>query len=313
MKFVIFGAGGVGGFFGGKLAAAGSDVWFVARGNHLEAMRNHGLRINSTDGSWVVAPGKMTDDPGDIGPADVLLFCVKSYDTESAARRLDPLLTPETIVISLQNGIDNEERIESIIPAGVVYGGVANIYSTITAPGIITEAGGPKKLMFGPLRKENEPLARAILSELSSAGINAEHSTDIRLALWKKFVFITAVGGLTALTRLSLGEILRSQETRELLGEAMRETLAISRTQGIDIEPAFVDSVFDTLAKFDNETRSSLYYDLSHGKPLEIDALSGTVVRFGLSAGVPTPIHRTIYASLIPHHRKHSHARNQKN
>jgi 2-dehydropantoate 2-reductase len=314
MRFAVLGTGGVGGYFGGKLAKAGSDVWFIARGAHLEAMKKSGLQIHSTEGSWVVPAGKMTDRPAEIGGIDVVFFCVKSYDTESAARKLAPLVDDSTFIISLQNGIDNEEKIEAVLERGIVCGGVANIYSTITAPGVITESGGPRKLIFGPLQPWDEPaLVRKdqLLKELLNAHISAEYTEEIRLALWKKFIFITAVGGLTALTRLTLGEILAANETRSLLRDAMDETEAVAHKSGIDVEKGFIDSVFDILKNFKNDTRSSLYHDLSHGKPLEIEALCGTVARLGRQLGVPTPIQSTIYASLLPYHQKHTTRRGE--
>jgi 2-dehydropantoate 2-reductase len=155
MKFTIIGSGGVGGFFGAKLVKSGEDVWFIARGPHLDAMKRVGLQINSTEGNFRVPPGKMTDKLVESGPSDVILFCVKSYDTELAARQLEPILTTESTIISLQNGVNNEEKIQKNIKTGAVYGGVANIYSTITEPGVITETGGPKKIEFGPLRPQH--------------------------------------------------------------------------------------------------------------------------------------------------------------
>ena len=309
MKFAIIGAGGVGGFFGGKLAQCGEDVWFVARGPHLAAMQRTGLHINSTEGKYMIPPGKMTANLEEIGHADVVLFCVKSYDTETAAQQLTPVLSKSTIVISLQNGVDNEEKIQRSISAGAVYGGVAYIYSTITAPGEVTETGGPKKLMFGSLNAErpgNDRRGKDILEVMRRAGIRAELTGDIFTALWKKFIFITGAAGITTLTRLTLGEILSVNETRSMLADAMRETEAVAKIKGAAIEPGYLDRVFETLKNFDNSTRSSLYYDLTHDKPMEIEALSGTVVRYGLALGIPTPIHRTIYAALLPYHLKHT-------
>ena len=308
MKFVIFGAGGVGGFFGGKLAMRGADVWFVARGKHLAAMRTNGLCVNSSEGQFTIPPGKMTDNPAEIGPVDAALFCVKSYDTASAAEQLAPVLTERTIVISLQNGIDNEEQIQKIIPAGTVYGGAAYIYSTITAPGVITETGGPKKIIFGAMPGTNDAAretASRILDILMDAGIKAELADDISSALWNKFIFITSVGGFTALTRLTLGEILAVDETRALLTDAMREVEAIATARGINIEAGYVDRVVRTLKRFGNSNRSSLYYDLIHEMPMEIEALSGAVVQHGRALGIPTPIHKTIHGALLPYHLKH--------
>jgi len=309
MKFAVIGTGGVGGYFGGKLAHAGNEVWFLARGAHLAAMRAQGLHVHSTDGEFTLPAGTMTADPRDAGPVDVVLFCVKSYDTETAARQLSPLLQPATIIISLQNGVDNEEKIRAVTTSGIVFGGVAYIYSTITAPGEITETGGPKKIIFGPQAATPaaaDRRAREILDTMTGAGIRAELSSDINTALWKKFIFITGAGGITALTRLTLGEILAVEETRALLADAMRETEAVARAEKARIEAGFIDGVFTTLRNFDNNTRSSLYYDLTHEKPMEVEALSGTVVRLGARHGIPTPTHRAIYASLLPYHLRHS-------
>jgi len=307
MKFAVMGTGGVGGFFGGKLAKAGEDVWFVARGEHLETMKSRGLSVYSTEGDFSIPPSSITDDLNKIGAVDVVLFCVKSYDTESAAQKLTPLLSENTIIISLQNGIDNEEKIQRHVTAGTVYGGLANIFSTITAPGVVTETGGPKKIIFGPLTppSSNDLRGQKILDVMRNAGINASLSSDIRSDMWKKFVFISAVGGITALTRLTLGEILAVDDTRTLLRDAMDETSAVAHASGANIEPQFIDTLFEMMKTFDKNSRSSLYHDLAHDRPLEIEALSGTVIRHGEELGIPTPIHRTIYASLLPYHLKH--------
>lgn len=311
MKYAVIGAGGVGGYFGARLAEAGEDVMFLARGAHREAMRASGLRVVSTEGTITIPPSRCADSPAAVGPVDVVLFCVKSYDTDATAALLAPLLRPDTVIISLQNGVDNEERILARIPAGVVFGGVAYIYSTITRPGEITETGGPKKIIFGPFAGAPESHRRhaaAILESCRAAGISAEIATDVTTALWKKFIFITGAAGITALTRLTLGEILAVEASRTLLLDAMTETTAVAQARGIPIEEGYLHGVFATLRRFDNNTRSSLYHDLAHGKPMEIDALSGTVARFGAALGIPTPIHRTIYAALLPYHLAHLQA-----
>jgi len=310
MKFAVVGTGGVGGFFGGKLAKSGEEVWFLARGKHLDAMRAAGLRVRSTEADYVLPPGRMTDSAAQAGPVDVVLFCVKSYDTESAARSLDPLLKDESIIISLQNGIDNEEKIQREIRRGAVYGGVANIYSTITAPGEITETGGPRKIIFGPLgHSAPDGRGRSILDVMQRAGINATLSDNIHIDLWEKYIFITAVAGITALTRLTLGEILAVPATKSLLADAMKETLAVAHANGVRVTPGFIDNVFTALQRFPNNSRSSLYHDLVYDRPLEIEALSGGVIKLGKEPGIPTPIHQTIYASLLPYHLKNTNQR----
>ncbi len=305
MRFLVFGAGGIGGYFGAKLSNAGEDVWFIARGKHLEAMKLHGLRVNSAHEKLTVPPQKISDSIADAGKVDVVLFCVKSYDTEGAARQLAPALDEGSIVISLQNGIDNEAKIQQHISKGTVYGGVAYIYSTITAPGEITRFEGPTKIVFGPLNNKPNEQSKRIHESFMKADIHTDLSSNIEQELWKKFIFITGASGVTALTRLTLGELLANPETRELIKAAMEETNTIARKRHILLEPNLIDTFFDTLGKFKNDTRSSLYYDLANGKPMEVEALAGTVVRMGEQLGVPTPIQKTIYASLLLYHRKH--------
>ncbi len=309
MKFAVIGTGGVGGYFGGMLAKSREDVWFLARGNHLEAMRSHGLRINSFEGSWVVPPGQFTDHCSDIGSVDVVLFCVKSYDTELAAQQLPSLLSDSTVIISLQNGVDNEEKIERVIPRGKVFGGVSYIYSTITAPGEITHTVGPTKIVFGAFKKSDETTlqrAKEILDSMLKAGVNASIPENIQTEIWKKFIFISSVGGMTALTRLTLGEILAVDVTKEMLADAMRETEAVGRAKDVSIPQNYTEQVLALLKKYDNNSRSSLYHDLAHGRRMEVEAFSGTIVRYGKEHGIPTPVHKAMYAALLPHHLNHA-------
>lgn len=305
MRFAVIGAGGVGGYFGAMLASGGADVMFTARGAHLEAMRREGLHVVTPRGEMRVPPERCAGTPAEIGRADTVFFCVKSYDTERTAATLAPLLGPSTVIISLQNGVDNEEKLARALPGCTIFGGVAYIYSTITRPGEITVGAGPAKMVFGPFDGAPEGdhrLASAILDTCLRAGISAEVPGDIVAALWKKFIFITGAGGITALTRLTLGEILSVGESRDLLADAMRETERVARARGVRIEDRYLEGVFESLAGFNTTTRSSLYYDLVHGKPLEIDALAGTVVRHGAALGIPTPVNRAVYAALLPYH-----------
>ncbi|HLF20464.1 MAG TPA: 2-dehydropantoate 2-reductase [Bacteroidota bacterium] len=305
MKFLVFGTGGVGGYFGAKLARAGEDVWFVARGKHLEAMLNSGLKLKSTQSYFTVPTGKMSEDPAEAGPTDVVLFCVKSFDTEKAAAQLNPVLHEDSVVICLQNGIDNEEKIQRAIKKGAVYGGAAYISARITAPGEVTETGGMQRIVFGPMNSAAGNRAKEILDVFTNAKINVSLHPDILQELWRKFTFITSMGSMTALTRLTQGEILLSTETMNLVFDAMKEVETIGRAKGMKIQPLESGKVIEGLKRFDPNTRSSMYYDLMSEKPMEIEALNGTVVRLGKEIGIPTPIHQTIYASLLPHHLKH--------
>jgi 2-dehydropantoate 2-reductase len=238
----------------------------------------------------------------------VVLFCVKSYDTESAAARLAPVLREESIVLGLQNGIDNGEKIRRNIPRGTVYEGAAYIYSTITAPGVVTRLGEHRRIVFGPMHPD-DARGRSLLAAMLHAGIRAELTSDVRAALWTKFIFIAAVGGITAMTRLTLGEILAVQETRQMLEDAMRETESIARALHVNIPGNIIDRMFENLKSMATNTYSSMYHDLVHGKPLEVEAFAGTVTRYSRQLGVPAPTHKTIYAVLLPHHVKHLNAR----
>ena len=298
------GSGGVGGYFGGKLSQSGQDVWFIARGKHLAAMQNHGLTVAAKDGTFVVPPGKMTADPGSVGTTDVILFCVKSYDTESAAAMLAPVLADHSVVLCLQNGIDNEERIRRVIPRGTVFSGAAYIYATVTEPGVITQPGGPTRIVFGP-EKPGDPRGEQIRVIMSHAGVRADLADDIHAALWTKFIFISAVGGITAMTRLTLGELLAVPQSRQLLEDAMRETEAVARALAIPVPDNLIDRMFENLRSMATDTYSSMYHDLINGRPLEIEAFSGTLIRHARQLGISTPVHNVIYAALLPHHLKH--------
>lgn len=305
MKFLIHGTGGVGGFFGAKLFQAGEDVWFLARGKHLEVSRSNGLRVFSTQGDMTIPGHRMIGTVADVGPVDVVLFCVKSYDTEIAAEQLKPVVTDNTVIIPLQNGIDNEDKIKAILPNALVYGGVAYISVRITAPGEITETGGAQRIVFGSMDGSITDRAKEILAIFQKAGINAELKTDIVAELWRKFIFITSFGAFTAVSRLSNGEILAVPQTTNLVFDAMKEVEAVAFARGVTVEPLDREKVIAGLKRFDPNTRSSMYFDLINGKPMEVEALNGTVVRLGEELGVPTPIHRTIYAALLPYHLKH--------
>jgi len=309
VRYVIMGTGGVGGYFGAKLATAGEDVWFVARGKHLDAMKKHGLKVTSTGGTFTIPPEKVTGDPASIGGADVVLLCVKAYDTEVAARQISPILNDDSIVLSLQNGVDNVEKIQLQLHRGLAYAGAAYISVRITAPGEITESGGFQRIAFGPGSGSVAPRARDIHASFLSAGIKCDLHDDMNKELWRKFIFIASMGALTALSRLTHGEILSSPRTLSLTFDAMREIQAIAWKLGVDVEPVDEIKVLEGLKRFDKDTRSSMYFDLVSGKPMEIEALNGTVVRFGEQLGIPTPIHRVIYASLLPHHLKHEQQR----
>ena len=300
MRIVVMGSGGTGGFFGAKLARAGEDVTFVARGAHLDAIRTHGLRVKSApEGEWVVkAPA--VDRLDGLAPADLVLFCVKSFDTESAARAILPVLGPDTGVLSIQNGVDNEDKLEAIVGAGRVLGGVAMVFATIESPGVIqhTLLG---RIQFGEMDGRESPRARAFLAACERAKIPCELSADVLRTLWSKYVYLTAHAGMTALTRCPAGVIRSVPETRQLYRQLLEEMAALARAAGAGQGPDIVDTCLGYLDALGANGYSSLHYDLTHGKRLEIEALHGHAVRLGQRYGIPTPMLFAVYAALRPY------------
>jgi 2-dehydropantoate 2-reductase len=301
MRVMVMGSGGTGGYFGGLLARAGEDVTFVARGAHLDAMRAKGLTVRSRLVGDFTVPARATDDPGEAGPADLILFCVKAYDTESAAERLRPAVGPDTAILPVQNGIDSAERIGRVVGPGHVIGGTAGVSSVIEAPGIIHHRAGPDAIRLGELNGRPSARTQRITDALRRAGINAELRPDIRIALWEKFVLICGLSGLTALTRLPIGAVLACAETRTLYQEVMEETLAVGRAEGVALPDEVVERTLKLFEAGDPAIHGSLYYDLAAGRRLEIDTLNGAVVRLGRKRAVPTPANFAVYAALKPY------------
>lgn len=301
MRIAVMGAGGTGAYFGGLLARAGEDVMFIARGAHLDAIRAEGLRVKSRLVGEFTLPVKATDDPGEIGPVELILFCVKAYDTDAAAERIRGLIGPDTMILSVQNGIDNEERISKMVDRTHVLGGLAQVVSVIEAPGVIAQTAGFGKIIFGELSGDRTPRTERLLTMFQRAGIAAELRTDILVALWEKFLFICGYSGVTALTRLPIGPILACPDTRALLRGTMEEAEAIGRACNIGLPVGCADGALNLLSGLEPAARSSLYYDLAAGRRLEVEALNGAIVRLGRERGIATPLNFAIYAALKPY------------
>ena len=299
MKVCVFGAGGIGGYFGGRLAASGIDTHFIARGAHLEAMRSRGLRIESIRGNEALQVSA-TDDPEAIGPCDVVLFCVKSTDTVTASKRLRPLLRENTAVVSLQNGVDNEDRIAEAVGVGHVVGGVAYILATISEPGTIDHQGELARIIFGEMDGKSTPRLGALLQACQTAGIDAQLTDRIRLQLWKKFAMICATAGMTAAVRLPLGNIRSSPAALGMYRNIVDEALNVARASSIPMPADTTDRIMETVSTLPGEWFSSLHYDLTHGKAMELDGLHGTLVRLAGEHGVPAPMSEAIYGVLEP-------------
>jgi 2-dehydropantoate 2-reductase len=305
VRIGVFGSGGVGGYFGGRLAEAGQHVRFVARGAHLTAMRKRGLRVSSPEGDFVVRPVHASDDPADLGEVDVVLLAVKAWQVAEAAEALRPMLGPATFVVPLENGIEAPATLAAALGRDRVLGGLCRIIAFIEEPGHIRHAGVPPSVTFGELDAPASPRAERLREAFARArGVQAEIAPDVRAAMWEKFLFIAAASGVGALIRAPVGIIRSQPETRALLTQALAEIHAVALAHGIAL-PA--DGVERTLAFVDSlpaDGTMSMQRDVIEGRPSELDAQIGAVVRLGEASGVPVPLHRTIYAALLPLERR---------
>lgn len=301
MRIAVMGTGGTGGYFGGLLARAGEEVTFIARGAHLEAIRNNGLTVKSSLAGNFTIPVKATADPSDIGPVDAVLFCVKAYDNAMAAEQIRSLIGPETVVLSVQNGIENEKQIGNVVGHEHIIGGVSYVSSTIESPGVISQTAGPGKIILGELEGGRSYRTETLWNTLQNSGITAELHSNIQIALWEKFIAICGVNGITALTRLPMGEILAYEETSNLLRGIMDEVEAVARENAVNMPERCIDQLMDFFRSMEPSMRGSMYYDLIAGRQLELEVLNGTVVGLGLEHGVSTPFNFVIYAALKPY------------
>jgi 2-dehydropantoate 2-reductase len=300
MRIVVMGSGGTGGYFGAKLARAGEDVTFVARGAHLAALRAHGLRIKSAvEGEWTV-PATAVERLEGRPVADLVLFCVKSFDTEEAGALIRPVVGPDTGVLSIQNGVDNEEKLARVLGAGHVLGGAVRVFATIEAPGVIAHTFGGH-MAFGEMDGRETERARAFLAACQKAAIPVELVPDVTRALWEKYVFLTAHAGITALTRCPAGVLRAVPEVRELYRRTVTEILAIGRAAGVAVDERLLDQGMKFLDAVAPNAYSSLHHDLINGKRLELEALHGHAVRLAERHGVSAPTVFAAYAALLPY------------
>lgn len=307
MRIAVYGAGGVGGYFGGRLAQAGADVRLIARGAHLRALRGHGLRVRSVKGDFAVAL-PATDDPADIGPCDYVLFCVKSFDTEAAAARLGPLLGDGTAVVSLQNGVDNEEKLARVVGDHHVMGGAAYIFAGIAEPGVVVHTGGPTSIVFGELDGRASARARQLLASCQQAGFGAELSPAITTVLWAKLAFICAQAGMTAAVRLPIGEIRTVDAAWAGFQRLVHEVCAVAAADGHPVPPTAQEGILAAGQTVEPGSFSSLHDDLVAGRRMELEALHGFVARRASERGVPVPMSEAVYAILKPWAVRNEHA-----
>jgi 2-dehydropantoate 2-reductase len=301
MRIAVVGSGGTGGFFGGLLARAGEEVIFIARGDNLEALRSQGLTVRSRLAGEFTLPVLATDSPEEVGPVDLILFCVKTYDTDSAAESIRPMLDADTMLLSLQNGVDNAERIAEIAGHQPRLGAVAYVVSAIEAPGVVAQTAGPGKILLGELAEGTSERTERLHDVLQRATIAAEVHPDVRVAIWQKFLFICAFSGVTALTRVPIGPILADPETYALFRGTLEEAEAVARGGGIELPEDCVEQALAMATAVEPWGRGSLYYDLAHERRLELEALNGEVAHRGREHGIPTPLNFAIYAALKPY------------
>ncbi len=301
MKIVVMGTGGVGGYFGARLAAAGHDVGFVARGKHLAAIKSNGLKVLSEKGDVTIHPARASDTPGDLGIADIVLFCVKAYDTESAAELIKPVVGPDTGVIPFLNGIGHMEILERVLGPSHVMGGVANISALIEKPGVIRHFASMQILRVGEMDDAATPRIEAFRAACAEAGIDAPVPSSIQRELWQKFVMICTLAGANCLTRLPLGNCRSHPATRALMESLANETVAVAKALSIPLPEDQVERTMAVLDMLPPTMKASILAALERGEKLEASALNGSVARLGEAHGINTPMNHTVYAALAPH------------
>lgn len=301
MRIAIMGSGGLGGYFGARLVSGGAaDVHFIARGKHLQAMRSDGLRIDGPEPIHVKTV-QATDKPAEVGVADVVMLCVKLWDTEQAIGQIRPMVGPDTAVISFQNGVLKDQYLRAAFDERQLMGGVGYVATTIEAPGIIRQTGPMQRLLFGEFGGARSPRGEALLAACLAGGINAELSSDITREIWQKFVFLVALSGTTTTIRKPIGPIRSHPQTRAFLLDVMREVVAVGQAHGVPLADDFAQARLQFADGLAADMTSSMHHDLERGSRLEVRWLSGGVVELGQAKGVPTPLNRAIADILALH------------
>ena len=301
MRIAIMGSGGVVGYFGARLAKGGADVHFVACGSHLAAMRERGLAVEGGPEAIHLPSVNVTDDPKTIGPVDLVMFCVKLWDTEDAARQLLPIMKPETGIISFQNGVQKDDMLRPIFGDKALMGGVAYVGTNIGRPGVIAQTGPLQRLVFGEYDGRHSPRVETFYEACKRGGINAEISDDVRRSIWEKYVVLVAMSGATTAMRSTIGPIRTNPLAREFLLDLAREVVAVGRAHGVQLPADYAEQRIPFFDGWPPEMTTSMHHDLQGGKPLEVRWLSGGVVDLGLQVGVPTPMNRAVRDILILH------------
>jgi 2-dehydropantoate 2-reductase len=300
MRIAVVGVGGLGGYLGGRLAHTGQDVTFLARGERLRALQEAGLRVRAPDGEFLIQPVQATDNPAAVGPVDLVLFCVKTYDVIPAAEQIHPLVGPQTALLPVQNGIEHIEPLRTILGHNAVLGGMVLLNAHSLAPGVIERPGGPNRLELGELGGELSARCSAIGEALIQAGIDAVVSPKIEERMWWKLAVIGGAG-VFSVVRGSKAQFWEIPETRDLVCQAVAEAVTVANAHGIPLAPTLPDEIIAIGNSNPPQYKPSMLVDLEHGRRLEVEALNGAIVRLGQAAGVPTPVNSFLYACLKPY------------
>ncbi|MGA8936644.1 MAG: 2-dehydropantoate 2-reductase [Pseudolabrys sp.] len=302
MRIAAMAAGAVGGYFGARMAAAGHDVFFIARGAHRDAIQKNGLTIQSVYGDLHLPKPNVTDDPATVGPVDIVLFAVKLWDTETAAAAARPLLGPDSRLITFQNGVDSVERLSGVLGPERVVGGAAAIATTISSPGVIKHTSQFAAIRFGRADKKPDNRLNAFVEAGKAAKLDIALSDDIERDLWQKFIFLTAMAGSTAALRSPIGPIAADPELRGFFRALMEEAFAVGKAKGVPLDPAYIDDRMTFItSKIEPGMKASMAHDLERGNRLELDWLAGKVRALGRASGIPTPASDTVYTVLKLH------------
>jgi 2-dehydropantoate 2-reductase len=300
MRIAIIGSGGVGGYFGARLARGGADVTFLARGAHLAAMREQGIAVEGPE-AFRVNPVRATDNPAEIGVADLVLFAVKLWDTEAVLEQISPVMGPDTAIVSFQNGVLKDAYLRAHYDPGQIMGGVGYVATTIGRPGVISQTGPMQRLIFGEFDGSRSARGEAFLQACLKGGINAELSTDIRREIWQKFVFLVGLSGTTTTMRVPIGPIRSNPQTRQFLLDIMREVVAVGRAHGVDLPEDYAERRLVLADDVSPDMTSSMHHDLQRGNRLEVRWLAGGLVELAKQVGVPTPLNRAVADILALH------------
>ena len=301
MKFAILGAGAVGGYFGARLAEAGEDVSFMARGAHLEAIRSTGLRIESENGDAHIHPAQVSDDPAEVGPVDYVLFAVKLFQTEETAGFAKPLVGPNTTLVALQNGVECANVLSAVHGKEKVLNGTSYIAAVIAEPGLIRQTGTFASFAFGEQDGTMSDRGQRLKEAADKAGLNPTYSSNVESLVWMKFLLIATMSSITTSTRKPIGELRDDPDIQPVIVASLEESIAVGRAMGVDLPENAMEQQLKRIAEFPAAMVASMYHDLHANKPTELEWMSGAVRRFGKQCGIPTPTHDAFYAILKPY------------